>query len=94
MTHHEQEHEGNKLIPLPPPRKVSRTDIAYPPGKVRRCQALYDCDADRPDELSFKEGEIIIVVNEKTEDDDWVEGYVEGHPGRHGVFPSSFVQII
>jgi len=66
----------------------------HPEKFVDAKRVIYDCDADRPDELSFKEGEIIIVVNEKTEDDDWVEGYVEGHPGRHGVFPSSFVQII
>ncbi|GIX89901.1 arfGAP with SH3 domain, ANK repeat and PH domain-containing protein [Caerostris extrusa] len=38
--------------PVPPPRK--RHDTI----KSRRCRALYDCDADREDELSFKEGEI------------------------------------
>lgn len=60
----------------------------------RRCRALYDCDADREDELAFKQGEVILVVNEKTEDDDWMEGVVEGDYGRRGVFPISFVQMI
>lgn len=39
---------------------------------MKRCQALYDCEADRDDELAFREGEIILIINDKTEDDDWV----------------------
>ena len=37
--------------------------------KYRRAKALYDCDADHEDELSFVEGEIIIMVREA--DPDW-----------------------
>ena len=35
----------------------------------RRCRALYDCNADNEDELSFQEGEVIIIDRE--EEDDW-----------------------
>ncbi|KAI1289605.1 Arf-GAP with SH3 domain, ANK repeat and PH domain-containing protein 1 [Halotydeus destructor] len=84
----------NRLVPVPPPRKIYRNDFVYPSGKIRRCQALYDCDADRDDELAFAEGEVILIVNEKTDDDDWMEGVVEGQPERRGVFPSSFVHIL
>lgn len=59
-----------------------------------KCRALYDCEADREDELSFKEGETILVLSEKTEDEDWMEGFVEGDLTRRGLFPTSFVQII
>lgn len=62
--------------------------------KPRRCRALYDCDADREDELSFKEGEVIIIINEETDDDEWMEGVIEGQPERRGVFPSSFVHVL
>ncbi|XP_023234097.1 arfGAP with SH3 domain, ANK repeat and PH domain-containing protein-like isoform X2 [Centruroides sculpturatus] len=74
--------------PIPPPRK--RHDSFRP----RRCRALYDCEADREDELSFKEGEIIIIISEITDDEDWMEGFIEGFPERRGVFPSSFVHIL
>lgn len=60
---------------------------------MRRCRALYDCSADNQDELSFHEGEIIIVINERTEDDNWMEGQVEGTT-RRGMFPVSFVHML
>ncbi|XP_035217646.1 arfGAP with SH3 domain, ANK repeat and PH domain-containing protein-like [Stegodyphus dumicola] len=74
--------------PVPPPRK--RHDTL----KLRRCRALYDCEADREDELSFREGEIIVIISEVTDDDDWMEGMIEGQPERRGVFPSSFVHVL
>lgn len=61
---------------------------------LRRCKALYDCKADNEDELSFKEGEIIIVTNEQTDDDNWMEGMVENEPHRSGMFPISFVHML
>lgn len=62
--------------------------------KPRRCRALYDCDADREDELAFKEGEVITILSEITDDDDWMEGIIEGQPDRRGVFPASFVHVL
>ena len=61
---------------------------------VRRCRALYDCDADNEDELSFREGEVIIVTNEQTDDENWMEGAVETDPSRRGMFPISFVHML
>ncbi|XP_063395004.1 arfGAP with SH3 domain, ANK repeat and PH domain-containing protein [Cydia fagiglandana] len=60
---------------------------------MRRCRALYDCSADNEDELSFREGEVIVVINERTEDDNWMEGQVEG-TARRGMFPVSFVHML
>jgi hypothetical protein len=34
----------------------------------RRCEALFDCDADNEDELTFREGEIIILLREEEEE--------------------------
>lgn len=62
--------------------------------RPRRCQALYDCDADLDDELSFKEGEIIIVLQAETEDGDWMEGEIEGDPKRRGKVPINFVHML
>ncbi|XP_058055045.1 arfGAP with SH3 domain, ANK repeat and PH domain-containing protein [Anopheles bellator] len=63
-------------------------------GGLRRCRALYDCNADNDDELEFKEGEILIVLNERTDDENWMEGQIEGDSTRRGMFPVSFVQMI
>ncbi|XP_055373938.1 arfGAP with SH3 domain, ANK repeat and PH domain-containing protein isoform X1 [Condylostylus longicornis] len=61
---------------------------------LRRCRALYDCNADNDDELEFKEGEILIVLNERTDDENWMEGVIEGSPHRRGMFPVSFVHML
>ncbi|KAG0716928.1 ArfGAP with SH3 domain, ANK repeat and PH domain-containing protein [Chionoecetes opilio] len=74
--------------PQPPPRRRVGS------LRQRRCQALYDCDADLDDELSFTEGEIIIVLKAETEDGDWMEGMIEGHPERRGKVPINFVHML
>ncbi|XP_004918563.1 arf-GAP with SH3 domain, ANK repeat and PH domain-containing protein 2 isoform X1 [Xenopus tropicalis] len=77
----------NQEPPLPMPRRMS---LSKP--KLRRVKALFDCKADRDDELTFSTGEIIVVTDE--EDQNWWNGYVEGQLHRRGVFPASFVHIL
>ncbi|KAJ8011390.1 hypothetical protein DPEC_G00057690 [Dallia pectoralis] len=74
-------------MPVPLPRKINT-------GKngTRRVRTIYDCKADNDDELTFVEGEVIIVTGE--EDPEWWIGHIEGHPDRKGVFPMSFVHIL
>ncbi|XP_061936915.1 arfGAP with SH3 domain, ANK repeat and PH domain-containing protein isoform X11 [Apis cerana] len=76
--------------PIPPPRKPTSSTLSG----LRRCRALYDCEADNEDELSFREGEVIIVTNEQTDDDNWMEGALERAPERRGMFPISFVHML
>nr|XP_022322626.1 arf-GAP with SH3 domain, ANK repeat and PH domain-containing protein 2-like isoform X3 [Crassostrea virginica] len=71
--------------PLPAPRQKK-----LPLGQ--KCQAIYDCDADNEDELTFRSGEIIIITGE--EEEDWWEGEIDGEPERRGVFPKNFVSMI
>uniref|UniRef100_A0A3B3HF92 ArfGAP with SH3 domain, ankyrin repeat and PH domain 1 n=1 Tax=Oryzias latipes TaxID=8090 RepID=A0A3B3HF92_ORYLA len=74
-------------MPVPLPRKINTGK-----NKVRRVKTIYDCQADNDDELTFVEGEVIIVTGE--EDQEWWIGHIEGHPDRKGVFPMSFVHIL
>jgi len=60
----------------------------------RRCRALYDCEADNEDELTFEEGDIIVIIAEETEDDNWMEGVLVSDPDRRGLFPASFVHML
>ncbi|XP_013911790.1 PREDICTED: arf-GAP with SH3 domain, ANK repeat and PH domain-containing protein 1-like [Thamnophis sirtalis] len=78
---------GSAETPVPLPRKIN---VAR--NKVRRVKTIYDCQADNDDELTFVEGEIIIVTGE--EDQEWWIGHIEGKPERKGVFPVSFVHIL
>ncbi|XP_050170002.1 arf-GAP with SH3 domain, ANK repeat and PH domain-containing protein 2-like [Myiozetetes cayanensis] len=57
-----------------------------------RVRALYDCDADREDELTFHTGEVLVVSGK--EDSNWWKGWIEGQPQRQGVFPASFVHVL
>ena len=41
-------------------------------GLPRRVQALYDCEADNEDELTFKEGDILLVKGEGEDAEWWV----------------------
>lgn len=61
-------------------------------SKLRRVKAMYDCVADHHDELTFSEGEVLVVLAE--EDTDWWHGYIEGQPNKTGLFPASFVSIL
>ena len=62
--------------------------------KRRKCRALYDCQADNEDELTFEEDDIIIIINHETEDENWMEGYKATNPTKRGLFPVSFVNMI
>lgn len=63
-------------------------------SKYRRCIALYDCDADQEDELSFKIGETLLILEENTSDENWMEGMVESDHSRRGLFPAIFVNFL
>ncbi|XP_019940661.2 arf-GAP with SH3 domain, ANK repeat and PH domain-containing protein 2a isoform X1 [Paralichthys olivaceus] len=77
---------GQSLPPAPMPRK------AYPKQRPKRVKAIYNCVADNPDELTFSEGEVIVVDGE--EDQEWWLGHIEGDPMRRGAFPVTFVHFI
>lgn len=37
---------------------------------------------------------MLVVLNERTDDENWMEGVVESDPARRGMFPVSFVHIL
>lgn len=57
------------------------------PGRPQ-CKALYDFDAENPDELTFRVGDIIDVVEEMGE---WWKGE---YNGQQGIFPANYVEKI
>ena len=59
--------------------------------KGSKCKACIDCKADEDDELSFKKGDIIIITEVITDDNGWIEGFLENDPSKCGIFPVSYV---
>ncbi|XP_050923285.1 LOW QUALITY PROTEIN: arf-GAP with SH3 domain, ANK repeat and PH domain-containing protein 2-like [Lates calcarifer] len=85
-----QSFESNSRGPAPQP--LPRRSLVARGTSSRRVQALYDCQADHHDELSFSEGQVLVVLGQ--EDSDWWHGYIEDEPDQRGLFPSSFVQLL
>ncbi|XP_068170710.1 arf-GAP with SH3 domain, ANK repeat and PH domain-containing protein 1 [Antennarius striatus] len=83
-----QSFESHRRGPAPQP--LPRRSLVRP--TARRVEALYDCQADHHDELSFSEGQVLVVLGQ--EDSDWWHGYIEDKPDQRGLFPSSFVQLL
>lgn len=60
------------LIPQVPPtveKNVRHRLLFFQKQKPKRVKAIYNCVADNPDELTFTEGEVIVVDGE--EDQEW-----------------------
>lgn len=58
-------------------------------SKGPHCIALYDYDSPHADDLSFKEGEVIELVKELS--DEWLRGRIGN---REGIFPANFVNVV
>ncbi|AWP17018.1 putative arf-GAP with SH3 domain ANK repeat and PH domain-containing protein 1-like isoform 2 [Scophthalmus maximus] len=54
---------GTAETPVPLPRKINTGK-----SKSRRVKTIYDCQADNDDELTFVEGEVIIVTGEEDQE--------------------------
>lgn len=84
----------NKKPPPPPPPLDQQKKPRNPSAKIRKCRAVYSCKADNDDELTFEEGDIIVIMKQITEDVLWMEGFLFNNPTKRGLFPESFVNII
>ena len=71
-------------IPPVPPRPESHQAFLV--------RALYECDADYTDELSFTFGDNIVVT--QILDEDWWRGFLISNRNTVGVFPSCYVEKV
>lgn len=97
-TNLHQTTSGTISPPLPSPPAMDEQPIFInqannhdwiPKNYVEKVIALYDYNASRSDELSFKENSIIYVI--KKNDDGWYEGIMDGITG---LFPGMCLKLI
>ena len=58
---------------------------------MERAKVLYDYDAENEDELTIREGDIIVILDKHLEDSGWWKGELAG---KSGVFPDNFVELL
>ncbi len=68
----------------------SLSGSALPEGAAGQCRALYDYSGENEGDLSFKEGDVIVVWD-RSDPSGWWDGEVNGV---RGFFPSNFVEEI
>ena len=56
---------------------------------IGQCEAVYDYEAQQPDELSLQPGVVINLIDRS--DKDWWHGECNG---QIGIFPASYVQQV
>ncbi|KAI7880396.1 DUF500-domain-containing protein [Lichtheimia hyalospora FSU 10163] len=78
--------------PAPSPPPVAPKRPIPPPVKPREpvARALYAYQGEQPGDLSFQEGQVIVIIEKTDSQDDWWTGKIGNQTG---VFPANYVQL-
>merc|ERR1719192_1417299 len=90
-TQQQQQQQQGQIVARDLAGVVVAQDLSLPgwvpKNYLEKVVAIYDYNADKEDELTFQEGQIIYVL--KKNDDGWWEGVMEGITG---LFPGNYVE--
>eukprot|EP00055_Hartaetosiga_balthica_P002308 m.3542 g.3542 ORF g.3542 m.3542 type:complete len:630 (-) comp2084_c0_seq1:187-2076(-) len=89
ITHYGYERE-KMLGPIH--EDTTDTSVSLSADAFGNAHALYDYDTQTDGDLSFREGDTIILTERVGEE--WLRGFVSTHQGHEGIFPSSFVEVL
>ncbi|KAJ3205587.1 hypothetical protein HDU67_008768, partial [Dinochytrium kinnereticum] len=80
------------VVGIAPRSLMQVKDDEMKDGKV--AVAVYDCQADDAQELSFRKGDIIVdIIDAESEGEGWLKGRLEGTDAV-GLFPDNYVRIL
>lgn len=77
------------IVDIPEGRSGKRESFSSHCAKGRRCIARFEYIGDQKDELSFSEGEVIVLTGYVNEE--WGRGEIRD---RTGIFPLNFVELV
>lgn len=78
---------ATKKKPAPPPPKPKPKNLSVEPEKAT---ALYDFEAQAEGDLSFSAGDVIVIVQRTSNENEWWTGKLHG---RQGQFPGNYVKL-
>ncbi|XP_043918674.1 CD2-associated protein isoform X2 [Protopterus annectens] len=91
----ESEKQEKQSPTVPPAAKpsleTSKAEMENISKSKEYCKAVYSYEATNDDELSLKDGDIVLVLSKDTGEPGWWRGE---RNGKEGVFPDNFVTLI
>ncbi|XP_043393892.1 SH3 domain-containing kinase-binding protein 1 isoform X2 [Chelonia mydas] len=82
---------GKKLPPATAAQEPTKIEMDSRIKIKEYCKVIFPYEAQNEDELTIKEGDIVILINKDCIDAGWWEGELNG---RRGVFPDNFVKLL
>ncbi|XP_014428441.1 SH3 domain-containing kinase-binding protein 1 isoform X7 [Pelodiscus sinensis] len=86
-----EETVGKKLPPATATQEPTKIEMDSRTKIKEYCKVIFPYEAQNEDELTIKEGDIVILINKDCIDAGWWEGELNG---RRGVFPDNFVKLL
>ncbi|XP_034020965.1 endophilin-A2-like [Thalassophryne amazonica] len=74
---------------LPVQQTAQKEPLDLPPDSGPRCIALFDYEGEEEDELTFCQGDVIVLM--EVNGQEWGRGQIHG---RIGMFPLSFTMVM
>ncbi|XP_073421975.1 SH3 domain-containing kinase-binding protein 1 isoform X2 [Dendrobates tinctorius] len=87
----EKQTMGKKIPPTMASQESLKMEAENKSKTKDYCKVLFPYEALNEDELTIREGDIVLVVNKDCVDVGWWEGELNG---RRGVFPDNFVKLL
>ncbi|XP_066555146.1 SH3 domain-containing kinase-binding protein 1 isoform X3 [Amia ocellicauda] len=82
---------AKKMPPGCLPQETAKTEPESKAKVKEYCKVIFPYEAQNEDELSIKEGEIVVIISKECADAGWWMGELNG---KQGVFPDNFVKLL
>ncbi|XP_064008123.1 SH3 domain-containing kinase-binding protein 1 isoform X8 [Pogoniulus pusillus] len=82
---------GKKLPPATATQEPTKAEVDSRTKTKEYCKVIFPYEAQNDDELTIREGDVVMLISKDCIDVGWWEGELNG---RRGVFPDNFVKLL